>query len=35
MRNFNVVTYLVGLAGLAISVYVAGKAWTRSQEDNL
>jgi hypothetical protein len=26
MRNFNVVTYLVGLAGLAISVYVAGKA---------
>lgn len=32
MKNFNVVTYLVGLAGLAVSVYVAGMAWKRSQE---
>ena len=33
MKNFNVVTYLVGLAGLAVSVYVAGMAWKRSQEN--
>ena len=33
MKNFNVVTYLIGLAGLAVSVYVAGKAWSKSQED--
>ena len=33
MKNFNVVTYLVGLAGLAVSVYVAGMAWKRGTSD--
>lgn len=27
MKNMNLGTYLLGLAGLAISVYVASRAW--------
>ena len=33
MKNFNLGTYVLGLAGLAISVYVASMAWKKGSED--
>ena len=32
MKNFNLGTYVLGLAGLAISVYVASMAWKKGSE---
>lgn len=32
MKNLNLGNYLLGLAGLAISVYVASMAWKRGSE---
>ena len=32
MKNFNLGTYVLGLAGLAISVYVASMAWRKGSE---
>ena len=31
MKNFNLGTYVLGLAGLAISVYVASMAWKKGK----
>tara|TARA_R100000231_G_scaffold132998_1_gene105753 strand:+ start:1951 stop:2061 length:111 start_codon:yes stop_codon:yes gene_type:complete len=33
MKNVGVVGYLLGIAGLAVSVYVASRAWSKGQED--
>ena len=32
MKNLNVGTYILGLVGLGISVYVASMAWSKGQE---
>lgn len=32
MKNMNLGNYLLGLAGLAISVYVASMAWRKGSE---
>tara|TARA_R110000824_G_scaffold400215_2_gene607265 strand:- start:1189 stop:1302 length:114 start_codon:yes stop_codon:yes gene_type:complete len=33
MKNINLGTYVLGLAGLAISVYVASMAWKAGSKD--
>ena len=32
MKNVGIVGYLLGIAGLGISVYVASMAWKKGQE---
>ena len=32
MKNMNLGTYLLGLAGLAVSVYIASRAWKSGQD---
>lgn len=34
MKNMNLGNYLLGLAGLAISVYVASMAWKKGSESS-
>tara|TARA_B100001094_G_C17970949_1_gene690263 strand:- start:468 stop:587 length:120 start_codon:yes stop_codon:yes gene_type:complete len=34
MKNMNLGNYLLGLAGLAISVYVASMAWSKGSESS-
>jgi hypothetical protein len=33
MKNYNLGTYVLGLAALAVSVYVASMAWSAGQKD--
>tara|TARA_R100000322_G_C5401776_1_gene181513 strand:+ start:228 stop:338 length:111 start_codon:yes stop_codon:yes gene_type:complete len=33
MKNVGIAGYLLGIAGLAISVYVASRAWSKGQDD--
>ena len=33
MKNFNVATFLIGLASVYATIYIAGKAWTKSTEE--
>ena len=32
MKNFNVGTFILGLATVYATIYVAGKAWEKSKE---
>lgn len=32
MKNWNLVSYLMGVAGLGISAYVVSMAWKKGQE---
>mgnify|MGYP001240708809 CR=1 FL=1 len=32
MKNMNLGAYLLGLAGLAVSVYIASRAWKSGQD---
>jgi|TARA_B110000908_G_scaffold167936_1_gene221814 hypothetical protein len=34
MKNFNVATFLIGLATVYATIYVAGKAWEKSKEND-